>query len=182
MKSPGQPIGALALAACLALAMGGCGSGSSTSSSPDGANVGASSTATSSAGDGSQIGGVAAVGTERAKVVAAARSLFAAMGVSDYAKVCVALTGANRHHLRGLGKAKGEKGGCPETLATLIPPSEAAVARQTANAPARSVRTKGDTAFVFFAPREGRSSYVEMKKEGKVWKAVTLTPTAPPGP
>ena len=54
-----------------------------------------------------------------------------------------------------------------------------AKAKAAAAAPIKSVRVKGDTAFIIFTPKGGKPSFFVMKREGGAWKAISLGPGTP---
>ncbi len=200
---------ALATAAALALAISGCGSASSSTTASQGTEAATATAATptsaptiatttqgaarSSQGSSREAQGSsqtpessfmtygsAASSAQKAALAAAAHSFFAAMAASDYAKICTGLQSSNREQLESFLKAKHQRGDCPTVLKNLIPASEAAVARKVATGAVTAVRVKGDTAFVIFRPKGGRSSYLVLRRKFGAWRALSLAPETPP--
>jgi hypothetical protein len=123
---------------------------------------------------------VAAGGSGKAALTAAAHSFFTAMATRDYARLCTGLAASNREQLAAF--VKGGQGGCAAALKALLDPAAAAEARKAADAAVTSVRIKGDSAFVLFRPKGGVLSYFVMKEEGGRWKATSLEPGTPLNP
>ena len=104
------------------------------------------------------------------------------MAASDYAKVCEAITASNRKELQAFTKAKHQSSGCPSILKMLISTRGVPEAKKAAAGRLISVRVKGDTAFVIFAPKGGKPSYFVLKREAGAWKAIGLAPGTPLNP
>jgi len=183
----------MALSACVALAAAGCGSSSpaspassseSTAAQEGAAPTTAGETTSQSAGSAPvesgdhsvQEYGSKASGTEASAPSAAMRSFFTAFAAPDYAKVCAGLAAANLEELSQFAK---QGGGCPAALKLLNLHAGASEAKAAAAAPIKSVRVKGDTAFIIFTPKGGKPSFFVMKREGGAWKAISLGPGTP---
>ena len=104
------------------------------------------------------------------------------MAASDYAKVCDGLSASNRKELQAFTKAKPKLSGCPSVLKTLISTRGVPEALKAAAGTLTAVRVKGDTAFVIFRPKGGKTSYFVMKREGGAWKAIGLSTGTPLNP
>lgn len=104
------------------------------------------------------------------------------MAASDYPKVCEGLSASNRKELQAFTKAKHQSSSCPSILKTLIATRGVPEARKAAAGKLISVRVKGDTAFVIFAPQGGKPSYFVLKREAGAWKAIGLAPGTPLNP
>ncbi len=200
------------LSAALAIAIAACGSGSSTTTaSPEASSPSATTPAPPGEASGAQTStpttpsatqgssgesqgssqgpensiktyGSAASSAQKAALSAAAFSFFKAIAASDYAKVCEGLSAPNRKGLLAFTKAKHQSSGCPAILKTLIGTRAVPEATKAAAGRLISVRVKGDTAFVIFAPKGGKPSYFVLKREAGAWKAIGLAPGTPLNP
>jgi hypothetical protein len=126
--------------------------------------------------------GSSASSAQKAALASAAFAFFKAMAASDYAKVCNGITAANRKELQAFTKAKHQSSGCPSILKMLISTRGVPEAKKAAAGKLISVRVKGDTAFVIFAPKGGKPSYFVLKREAGAWKAIGLAPGTPLNP
>jgi hypothetical protein len=126
--------------------------------------------------------GSSATSAQKAALAAAAFSFFKAMAASDYAKVCTDISASNRKELQAFSKAKPKSSSCPAVLKTLISTRGVPEAKKAAAGKLISVRVKGDTAFVIFAPKGGKPSYFVLKREAGAWKAIGLAPGTPLNP
>ena len=200
---------ALLLTAALALAISACGSGSSTTTAapaastppatttPSEASTPATSTPQSSTPSSSAPStpsssqtpensikdyGSAASSAEKAALASAAFSFFKAMAASDYQKICTDISASNRKEMAAFSKAKPKLNSCPAVLKTLIGTRGVPEAKKAAAGRLISVRVKGPTAFVIFAPKGGKPSYFVLKREAGAWKAISLAPGSPLNP
>jgi hypothetical protein len=206
-----RSLATLVITAALALAISGCGSGSSnttasqsteaatpTAATPTSASTTAATTqgaaqtsqgspreaqgSSKTPGNSVMTYGSAASSAQKAALAAAAHSFFAAMAVSDYAKICTGLLNSNREQLESFLEAKHQRGDCPTLLKTLIPASETTVARKAATGAVTAVRVKGDTAFVIFRPKGGQPSYLVLRRKFGAWRALSFALGTPHNP
>lgn len=201
-------ISAALVTAAVALLAAGCGSGSSSTSSTASSSTpatqstpaaptqpGAATTLTrstggersapptSTSGDNSiQTYGSAASVAEGHAISSAAFSFFHALASSDYKTVCADLSAADRQRLLGSVKVGHSKiSSCSKLLANLHF-GGTAESRAAAAGTLSAVRVGGDDAFVLFQPKGGKPRYYVMKREGGIWRPVSLVPGVPLNP
>ncbi len=126
--------------------------------------------------------GSAASSAQKTALATAAFSFFKAMAASDYPKICTDISASNRKELQAFSKAKPKLASCPAVLKTLIGTRGVPEAKKAAAGKLISVRVKGPTAFVIFAPKGGKPSYFVLKREAGAWRAISLAPGSPLNP
>ncbi len=137
----------------------------------------------STSGDNSiQTFGSAANGAEKRAISGSAFAFFHALATADYSKVCADLSATDRRGLlRSVNFGHPKVSGCSMLLARLHF-GGTAESRSAAAGTLSAVRVNGDDAFVLFHPRDGKSRYYVMKREGGVWRPGSLVPGDPLNP
>jgi len=162
-----------AIACCLAvLALCGCG-GSSDEDSTQGTAL--QGQASPQGAEASIEGfGREAQGRDRAELLSAFHGYLDALAAEDVEAACSYLSKGLKDSLARLAP-KGDGAGCVGTLAALLPPSAAAIARQQDGGEVKKIRFQGKTAFVVFRAPGAKSYQLNLVEEGGRWKLSALS-------
>lgn len=176
-----NPAAGLALAALsLLLALVGCGSGSegSIATGETNAPMRQKSGPSAHGGEESIEGfGDEATGSRRNALLGTFHAYLSALAARRYGPACAHLSGTVHHSLSQLSSQGRGGHSCAATLAHLLRPTAAAVARAQASGRIAKVRVRGNLAFVVFHAPGANLYQLSLVRGGDGWKASVATPS-----